>query len=546
MTAEKQLWYMNAIFYEVHVRAYRDSNADGNGDLPGLISKLDYIKELGVDCVWVLPIYPSPLKDDGYDIADYYNLHPDYGLIEDFKNLVQAAHERGLKVIADLVLNHTSDQHPWFQVARSDPESKYHDYYVWSDNKEKYSDARIIFLDTEVSNWTYDEEAGQFYWHRFYASQPDLNYDNPDVRKEMLNVMKFWLDMGIDGFRADAVPYLIEREGTNCENLPETHEILKSIRSSLDANYQGKVLLAEANQWPKDVRQYFGDGDEFNMGFHFPVMPRIFMAIKEGDATPIRWIMSQTPDIPAGTQWCTFLRNHDELTLEMVTEEERQWMWQEYAPQPRMRLNLGIRRRLAPLMDNDHRKILLANALLYSLPGAPIVYYGDEIGMGDNIWLPDRNGVRTPMQWDDSLNAGFSDAPPEMLYTPVITQGSFSYKIVNVAAEKVDPNSLLSRMKHLIQIRRENPILAVGDYEFLATEVKQVLTILRKLDDEEILCVLNLSEQTQEISLDLSPWNGTSPVDLLSGEVFPTISNNPTSLKLEPLTYHWLNLTRES
>jgi len=546
MTAEKQLWYMNAIFYEVHVRAYRDSNADGNGDLPGLISKLDYIKELGVDCVWVLPIYPSPLKDDGYDIADYYNLHPDYGLIEDFKNLVQAAHERGLKVIADLVLNHTSDQHPWFQVARSDPESKYHDYYVWSDNKEKYSDARIIFLDTEVSNWTYDEEAGQFYWHRFYASQPDLNYDNPDVRKEMLNVMKFWLDMGIDGFRADAVPYLIEREGTNCENLPETHEILKSIRSSLDANYQGKVLLAEANQWPKDVRQYFGDGDEFNMGFHFPVMPRIFMAIKEGDATPIRWIMSQTPDIPAGTQWCTFLRNHDELTLEMVTEEERQWMWQEYAPQPRMRLNLGIRRRLAPLMDNDHRKILLANALLYSLPGAPIVYYGDEIGMGDNIWLPDRNGVRTPMQWDDSLNAGFSDAPPEMLYTPVITQGSFSYKIVNVAAEKVDPNSLLSRMKHLIQIRRENPILAVGDYEFLATEVKQVLTILRKLDDEEILCVLNLSEQTQEISLDLSHWNGTSPVDLLSGEVFPTISNNPTSLKLEPLTYHWLNLTRES
>ena len=545
MTVKKQPWYMNAVFYEVHVRAYRDSNADGNGDLPGLISKLDYIKELGVDCVWVLPIYPSPLKDDGYDIADYYNVHPDYGTIEDFKNLVQAAHQRGLKVIADLVLNHTSDQHPWFQAARSDPHSKYHDYYVWSDNKDKYSDARIIFLDTEESNWTYDEEAGQYFWHRFYASQPDLNYDNPDVREEMLNVMKFWLELGIDGFRADAVPYLIEREGTNCENLPETHEILKSIRAYLDANYQDKVLLAEANQWPKDVRPYFGDGDEFNMGFHFPVMPRIFMAIKKGDATPIRWIMSQTPDIPEGAQWCTFLRNHDELTLEMVTEDERQWMWQEYAPQPRMRLNLGIRRRLAPLMDNDHRKILLANALLYSLPGAPIIYYGDEIGMGDNIWLPDRNGVRTPMQWDASLNAGFSDAPPELLYAPVITQGAYSYKTINVAAEKTDPNSLLSKMKHLIQIRRENPILAVGDYEFLATDVKQVLTILRKFDGEEILCILNLSEQEQEISLDLSTWKGMSPLDLLSGEEFPTISDAPTLLKLKPLACHWLKMTPE-
>ena len=542
MTAKKHPWYLSAIFYEVHVRAYRDSNADGNGDLPGLISKLDYIKDLGVDCIWILPIYPSPLMDDGYDIADYYNVHEDYGTIEDFKALVKAAHQRGLKVIADLVLNHTSDQHPWFQAARSDPQSKYHDYYVWSDNKDKYNDARIIFLDTEESNWTYDEKAGQYFWHRFYSSQPDLNYDNPDVREEMLNVMKFWLDMGIDGFRADAVPYLIEREGTNCENLPETHEILKSIRAYLDANYQDKVLLAEANQWPKDVRPYFGDGDEFNMGFHFPVMPRIFMAIKEGDATPIRWIMSQTPDIPEGTQWCTFLRNHDELTLEMVTEDERQWMWQEYAPQPRMRLNLGIRRRLAPLMDNDHHKIMLANALLYSLPGAPIIYYGDEIGMGDNIWLPDRNGVRTPMQWNSGPNAGFSDAPPELLYTPVITDSKYSYKIVNVAVEESDPNSLLSKMKHLVRIRKENPILAAGSYEFLAAEIKQVLTIHRSLDDEEMICLLNLSDQPQQLELDLATLKGSQPVDILTGAEFPTISTTPYSIALEPMAYHWLKL----
>ena len=546
MAIKKQPWYMNALFYEVHVRAYCDSNADGIGDLPGLVSKLDYIKALGVDCVWILPIYPSPLNDDGYDIADYYGVHPDYGVIEDFQHLVQAAHERGLKVIADLVLNHTSDQHPWFQAARSDPNSKYHDYYVWSDTNAKYSDARIIFLDTEESNWTYDEEAGQYYWHRFYSSQPDLNYDNPEVREEMLNVMKFWLDLGIDGFRADAVPYLIEREGTNCENLPETHEILKSIRAYLDANYQDKVLLAEANQWPKDVRPYFGEGDEFNMGFHFPVMPRIYMAIKQGDATPIRWIMAQTPDIPEGTQWCTFLRNHDELTLEMVTEEERQWMWEQYAPVPRMRQNLGIRRRLAPLLDNDHRKILLANALLYSLPGAPIVYYGDEIGMGDNIWLPDRNGVRTPMQWNAGLNAGFSDAPPEMLYTPVITEGKFSYKIVNVAAEEKDPASLLTKMKHLIRIRHENPILAVGAHEFLAPEVNAVLTIHRSLDSEDLICILNLTEQTQELDLDLSRWNGAKVIDLLTEDPFPEVTSEPYAITLKPWAFHWLKLSSEA
>ena len=543
MAGSKQTWYMNAIFYEVHVRAYCDSNADGKGDLPGLISKLDYIKGLGVDCLWILPIYPSPLADDGYDIADYYAVHPDYGKIEDFQNLIQAAHQRGLKVIADLVLNHTSDQHPWFQAARSDPHSKYHDYYVWSDNKNKYSDARIIFLDTEESNWTYDEKAGQYYWHRFYASQPDLNYDNPAVREEMLRVMKFWLDMGIDGFRADAVPYLIEREGTNCENLPETHQILKAIRAYLDANYQDKILLAEANQWPKDVRTYFGEGDEFNMGFHFPVMPRIFMAIKKGDATPIRWIMSQTPAIPEGTQWCTFLRNHDELTLEMVTEEERQWMWDEYAPVPRMRQNLGIRRRLAPLLDNDPRKIMLANALLYSLPGAPIIYYGDEIGMGDNIWLPDRNGVRTPMQWNPGPNAGFSDALPEMLYEPVISEGKFSYKIVNVAAEERDPQSLLNQMKHLISVRRANPILSVGDYDFLAADSEPVLTIHRSLKDEHLICVLNLTDQLQTVQLNLARWQGSTVTDILTGTSFPPITPQAYAITLQPWAYYWLKLS---
>ncbi len=542
MLAEKQPWYMNAMFYEVHIRAYRDSNADGKGDLPGLVSKLDYIKSLGVDCIWILPIYGSPLRDDGYDIADYYSIHPDYGTIEDFKTLVDQAHQRGIRVIADLVLNHTSDQHPWFQASRSDPDSKYHDYYVWSDTQDKYRDARIIFLDTEESNWTYDEQAGQYYWHRFYASQPDLNYDNPDVREEMLKVMSFWLDLGIDGFRADAVPYLIERDGTNCENLPETHEILKSIRAYLDAHYEDKILLAEANQWPRDVRPYFGDGDEFHMGFHFPVMPRIFMALRRGDATPIRWIMSQTPDIPDNAQWCTFLRNHDELTLEMVTEEERQWMWSEYAPEPRMRLNLGIRRRLAPLLDNDHRKIMLANALLYSLPGAPIIYYGDEIGMGDNIWLPDRNGVRTPMQWDEGLNAGFSDAPPEALYEPVIDEGEFSCKVVNVAAEEKDPQSLLNQMRHLVQTRKAHPILATGKYEFLNPDQNEVLTIHRFKGGEHIICLLNLTAGEQIAELDLAEWAGWGVRDLLTGEAFPKITKGPYDVPLRPWAYLWLAL----
>jgi maltose alpha-D-glucosyltransferase / alpha-amylase len=540
MKATHTPWYMNAILYEVHIRAYCDSNNDGIGDILGLISKLDYIKDLGIDCIWVLPIYPSPLKDDGYDIADYYDVHSDYGTLEDFKTLIDEAHKRDLRVIADLVLNHTSDQHPWFQASRSDPNSKYRDYYVWSDTDEKYNDARIIFLDTEDSNWTFDKQAGMYYWHRFYASQPDLNYDNPAVLEEMRRVMKFWLDMGIDGFRADAVPYLIEREGTNCENLPETHQILKSFRAYLDKNFEGKVLLAEANQWPEDVLPYFGDGDEFHMGFHFPVMPRIFMAIRRGDAAPIHWIMSQTPNIPENTQWCIFLRNHDELTLEMVTEEERQWMWAEYAPLPRMRLNLGIRRRLAPLLDNDQRKIILANALLYALPGAPIIYYGDEIGMGDNIWLPDRNGVRTPMQWNDRTNAGFSAAHPSALYAPVIDTDEFSYKTVNVEKADKDPNSTLNRMRKLIHIRKSNPVFALGDYQFLAQEQSECLVILRTYQDKGILCALNLTDRNQELTLHLPDLVGKQFSDLMSGKAVFRITDAVTPLHLEPYGFRWL------
>ncbi|MFM8322246.1 MAG: maltose alpha-D-glucosyltransferase, partial [Chloroflexota bacterium] len=402
MSADSKFWFQDAVFYEIYIRAYSDSNADGHGDLPGVISKLDYLQELGVDCLWLQPFYPSPLRDDGYDVADYYNILPEYGSVEDLRRLIDQAHARGMRVIADLVMNHTSDQHPWFQQARSDRNSPYRDYYVWSDTDRRYSDARIIFIDTERSNWTWDEQAGQYFWHRFYSTQPDLNFDNPAVQQEMLNVVKFWLDLGLDGFRADAVPYLFEREGSNCENLPETHAYLKLLRKYLDDHYPDRVLLCEANQWPEDVRPYFGDGDEFHMAFHFPLMPRIYIALKKERRDDLVWILDRTPAIPANAAWCTFLRNHDELTLEMVNEEERQFLWREYAPDPRMRLNLGIRRRLAPLMDFDPRRIRLANSLLFSLPGSPIVYYGDEIGMGDNIWLFDRNGVRTPMQWNNS------------------------------------------------------------------------------------------------------------------------------------------------
>ena len=544
------LWYKNAIFYEVHIRAFCDSNADGKGDLQGIISKLDYLQDLGVDCIWLLPMFPSPLKDDGYDISDYHNIHPDYGTVDDFKALVQAAHARNMRVIADLVLNHTSDQHPWFIEARKSKDTPYRNYYVWSDTDQKYKDARIIFTDTEASNWTFDEKTGQYYWHRFYASQPDLNFDNPEVADKMLSVIRYWLDRGIDGFRADAVPYLFEREGTSCENLPETHAYLQRIRAMMERDYPGTILLGEANQWPRDLRPYFGGdpddpsvpGDEFHMAFHFPLMPRIFKALKTGDASDIIAIMTDTPAIPNNCQWCVFLRNHDELTLEMVSEADRQFMWQQYAPEPRMRLNLGIRRRLAPLLDNDRRKIALANAILFSLPGAPILYYGDEIGMGDNIRLPDRNGVRTPMQWTAEAGAGFSAADPSAFYAPLIEDEVYGYAKVNVAAQQADPQSLYHTIKRMIAARKAHPVLGRGSYEFLETGNKSILAYLRRGRDEAMLIVCNLSGAEQTAVLSLPEFAGTRPVDVLTNQSPAIIGNTGYSLKLRAYQYYWLAL----
>lgn len=529
-------WYKSAVLYEAPVRAYRDSNGDGIGDLPGLTEKLDYLAELGIDCIWLNPIYPSPLRDDGYDISDYCGILPAYGSLDDFTHLVEQAHQRGIRLITDLVMNHTSDQHPWFQAARQDRNSPYRDYYVWSDSDQKYAGVRIIFVDTEKSNWTWDPVAEQYFWHRFYSYQPDLNYDNPAVREEMLEVMRFWLERGIDGFRVDAVPYLFEREGTSCENLPETHAFLKEMRNFVDANYPGRILLCEANQWPQDVRVYLGDGDEFHMAFHFPLMPRIFMALKRADASPIRWALDNTPSIPPSTLWCTFLRNHDELTLEMVTEEERQWMWEQYAPEPRQRLNLGIRRRLAPLLDNDQGLIELANSLLFTLPGAPIIYYGDEIGMGDNLWLPDRNGMRTPMQWDASKSAGFSSF--DHLYSPVIDESPYGYQTINVAAQRADPNSLWNAIHRMILLRKEHPALSEGDFSWVGCGTQAVLGFQRGSPQENLLAIHNLSSDTNEISLE--PHSG-KPVwtDLISGERF-TSHQGRLHLKLLPHQYLWL------
>lgn len=535
-----EYWYKNALFYEVYVRAFFDSNGDGHGDLKGLTQKLDYLKELGIDCIWLLPIYPSPLRDDGYDIADYYGILSTYGTLDDFRTLVNAVHARGMRIITDLVLNHTSDQHPWFQSARADRRSPYRDYYVWSDTDQKYREARIIFLDTEKSNWTWDEAAGQYYWHRFYSSQPDLNFDNPAVQKEMQNVMRFWLDLGVDGFRADAVPYLFEREGTNCENLPETHEYLKSLRRFMDEHYPGRILLCEANQWPEDVRPYFGDGDEFHMGFHFPVMPRIFKALREERADSLVDILNRTPGIPESCQWCTFLRNHDELTLEMVSEEDRQWMWREYAPEPRMRLNLGIRRRLAPLLNNDQRKILLAYSLLFTLPGSPIIYYGDEIGMGDNIWLDDRNGVRTPMQWSNTQNGGFSTAPAEKLYAPLIEDERFSPARVNVADQLKDPRSLLNILRGMISVRKKQPVLGDGGFVWAQmTESAPSLVAFHRFNDtESILALHNLSSKDQRVTVNTR--RGSAPFhDLLTDEMFLSVEEE-ISLTLRPYEYRWL------
>src|SRR5215207_6569225 len=531
-------WYKDAVFYELSVRAFKDSDGDGNGDLRGLTEKLDYLQSLGVDCIWIMPIYPSPLKDDGYDIADYYNIAQVFGTLDEFKALINEAHNREIRVITDLVLNHTSDQHPWFQASRSDRNSPYRDYYVWSDDNQKYKDARIIFIDTEPSNWSWDEKTEQYYWHRFYASQPDLNYDNPKVQEEMLNIASFWLDLGIDGFRADAVPYLFEREGTNCENLPETHAYLKKLRAFIDRNYPGRILLCEANQWPEDVRPYFGDGDEFQMGFHFPIMPRIFMAIKKQRAEDMREILRRTPAIPENCQWCIFLRNHDELTLEMVTEEERQWMWETYAPEPRMRLNLGIRRRLTPLLENDERKIRLAYSLLFTLPGSPILYYGDEIGMGENIWLEDRNGVRTPMQWETGATAGFSESEEVTLYAPIIKDEMYGPARVNVKSQRSDADSRLNAIRHMIAIRRQHQAFGWGEFEWMDFENEQIAGFLRTHNGETILAIHNLSGTNQKILCRIKK-PVTSMTDLLTQNEYHSV-NESIEIELMPYQYLWL------
>ncbi len=545
-SAADPLWYQNAIIYELHVRAFMDSNADGIGDFQGLIQKLDYLQDLGVTCVWLLPFFPSPLKDDGYDISDYLNVHPMYGTIEDFQAFLDAAHDRGLQVMIELVVNHTSDQHPWFQAARqAPPNSPERDLYVWSDTDKKYKDARIIFTDTERSNWSWDPVAKQYYWHRFFLHQPDLNFDNPRVVEEIIKVMRFWLDMGVDALRVDAVPYLVERDGTSCENLPETHAIVKKLRQEIDAGYSNRMLLAEANQWPTDVRPYFGDGDEFHMAFHFPLMPRIYMALRQEDRLPITDIVAQTPAIPDSCQWGLFLRNHDELTLEMVTDDERDYMYLAYSADPRMRINLGIRRRLAPLVDNNRRRIELLNSLLLSFPGTPVLYYGDEIGMGDNIYLGDRNSVRTPMQWNGDRNAGFSTASPARLYSPVIMDPIWGYEAINVEAQQSDTSSLLHWMRNMIALRKLFRVFGRGTIEFLNPPNRKVLAYLREYEGEQVLCVANLSRFAQPVDLDLSKLEGMIPVEMLGYVEFPAVDRHPYRLTLAPYSFFWLELQRK-
>ncbi len=542
-SASDKLWYKDAIIYELHVKAFADSNADGIGDFPGLMQKLDYLQDLGVTCIWLLPFFPSPLRDDGYDIGDYVNVHPSYGTLDDFKAFLEAAHDRELQVMIELVINHTSDQHPWFKAARNAPPgSPERDYYVWSDTDDKYKDARIIFTDTEKSNWTWDPVAKAYFWHRFFSHQPDLNFDNPRVLEEVLNVMRFWLDMGVDGLRLDAIPYLVERDGTNCENLPATHKIIKAVRAAMDADYANRTILAEANQWPSDVRPYFGDGDECHMTFHFPLMPRIYMALRQEDRLPIVDIMTQTPEIPENCQWGLFLRNHDELTLEMVTSDERDYMYLAYSADPRTRINLGIRRRLAPLMDNNRRRIELLNSLLFSLPGTPIVYYGDEIGMGDNVYLGDRNGVRTPMQWNPDRNAGFSRANPAMLYSPVIMDPVWGYQALNVEAQQSDPSSLFSWMRNMIALRKLFRVFGRGTLEFLAPANRKILAYLRRFDGEQVLCVMNLSRFAQPVDLEMPDLAGMVPVEMLGYVEFPPITREPYRLTLGPYGFLWLEL----
>jgi maltose alpha-D-glucosyltransferase/alpha-amylase len=535
-------WYKDAVIYQVHVKAYQDSTNDGIGDFRGLIARLDHIASLGVDAVWVMPFYPSPLRDDGYDIADYESINPSYGTMRDFRLFVAEAHRRGIRVITELVINHTSDQHPWFQESRSSRDNPRRDWYVWSDTDDRYRGVRIIFVDTELSNWAWDPVSKAYYWHRFFSHQPDLNFDNPAVREEIWRVMTFWLALGVDGFRVDAVPYLIEREGTSCENLPETHDVLKHLRGRLDAEFSGKVLLAEANMWPEDVRPYFGDGDEFHMAFHFPVMPRMFMAVRLEDRKPLIDIVERTPSIPEACQWGIFLRNHDELTLEMVTDLERSYMWDEYAQDPRARINLGIKRRLAPLLDGDRRRIELMNSLLMSLPGSPIVYYGDEIGMGDNVYLGDRNSVRTPMQWSGGWNAGFSTADPERLWLPIISNAVYGFQAVNVESQRRNTSSLLNWMRRIIDIRRSSHVFGRGTIEFLRPENHRVLAYTRSLERERVLVVNNLSSTAQAVELDLTSLAGAIPVEMFGGSVFPRVSTAPYVLTLGPYDFYWFRL----
>jgi len=540
------LWYKDAVIYELHVRSFYDANSDGIGDFRGLIQKLDYLQDLGVTCIWLLPFFPSPLRDDGYDIAGYTDVHPDYGTLDDFREFLDAAHGRGMQVLIELVINHTSDQHPWFRAARlAPPGSPEREFYVWSDTADRYPGVRIIFTDTEKSNWTFDPEARAYYWHRFFSHQPDLNFDNPAVVEEVIRVMRFWLDLGVDALRLDAIPYLVEREGTNCENLPETHAVIKRVRAALDREYAGRMILAEANQAPQDVLAYFGDGDECHMAFHFPLMPRLFMALRLEDRHPVTETMARTPQIPEGCQWGLFIRNHDELTLEMVTDEERDYMYLAYGLDPRMRLNVGIRRRLAPLMENNRRRIELLNSILLSFPGTPILYYGDEIGMGDNIYLGDRHGVRTPMQWSADRNAGFSRANPARLYSPVIMDPVYGYEAINVEAQQGDPSSLLHWSRHMIALRKLFKVFGRGSIEFLSPANRKILAYIRSHDGEQVLCVANLSRFAQPFELDLSSQAGKTPVEMLGYVEFPRIGRGAYPLTLGPYGYLWFELHGE-
>ena len=542
-SATDPLWFKDAVIYELHIKAFADGNNDGIGDFPGAMGKLDYLQSLGVTCIWLLPFFPSPQRDDGYDISDYMSVNPAYGTVDDFKAFMAAAHQRGMQVMIELVINHTSDQHPWFQAARNAPAgSPEREMYVWSDSDRLYDGVRIIFTDTEKSNWTWDPLAGQYYWHRFFSHQPDLNFDNPRVRETVSDIMRYWLDMGVDALRLDAIPYLIERDGTSCENVPETHIVIKELRAVMENEYENRVILAEANMWPDDVRPYFGDGDECHMAFHFPLMPRIYMALRQEDRLPITEIMARTPEIPENCQWGIFLRNHDELTLEMVTDDERDYMYLAYSADPRMRINVGIRRRLAPLLDNNRRRIELLTSLLLSFPGTPILYYGDEIGMGDNIYLGDRNGVRTPMQWNSDRNAGFSRAVPAKLYSPVIMDPIWGYEAINVEAQESDTSSLLHWMRNMIALRKLFQVFGRGTQEFLRPENRKVLAYVREYDSERVVCVANLSRFAQPVSLDLSRYAGMVPVEMLGYVPFPAITNEPYAITLGPYAFLWLEL----